>query len=272
MTEARGNAGGAEAAADGSGSAAVLLGQENLASATTRVTALEGDGLSGSASALSGSAAGVRGTDTSPMAGSYGVFGWSSRGTGVHGTSEHKSGVMGIAKSMGEAGVSGVDFATSNGNGVYGQSRFGVGVYGVSFNGDGVLGSSSTSGQSGVKGTDRARSGGHGVFGQSYTGTAVYAISDEGTGVHASSEHGTALQVTGRTSFSNSGVTTVPGGEKTVTVPVDGMTPASIVLATIQAPQAGIAIEGAQAGAGSFVITLSATAQADLPVGWFVIG
>lgn len=231
---------------------------------------VEGDGLWGSAS--SEGAAGVRGTDTSPMPGSYGVFGRSSRGTGVHGVSEHKTGVMGLAKSMGEAGVSGVDFATSNGTGVYGQSRFGTGVHGVSFEGDGVSGSASTSGHSGVKGMDRARSGGHGVFGQSYTGTAVYAISDQGTGVHASSEHGTALEVAGRASFSNSGVAAVPDGEKTVTVPVDGMTPASIVLATIQAPQAGIAIEGAQAGTGSFVITLSGPVTGDLPVGWFVIG
>jgi len=189
-------------------------------------TASEGDGLSGSAS--SPGAAGVRGTDTSPMAGSYGVFGRSSRGTGVHGVSEHKTGVMGLAKNPGEAGVGGLDFATSKGgSGVYGQSRLGNGVLGVSFN---------------------------------------------GTGVYAFTQHGTALQVTGRASFSNSGVATVPGGEKTVTVPVNGMTPASIVLATIQAPQAGIAVEGAQAGAGSFVITLSGQAKGDLPVGWFVIG
>jgi hypothetical protein len=270
MTEARGNAGGAaEVAPDGSG--ALLLGQENHAGASTRVTASEGDALAGFA--LSKGAAGVLGTDASGMVGSYGVLGRSAWGTGVTGTSEHKTGVIGIGKNPGEAGVSGLDFAAQKGgNGVYGQSRHGTGVHGVSFNGTGVTGSSSTSGHSGVQGIDGARSGGHGVFGDSHRGTGVYASSSEGTGMHASSENGTALKVTGRASFSNSGVAMVPGGEKTMTVPVDGMTPASIVLATIQAPQAGIAIEGAQAGTESFVLTLSGPATGDLPVGWFVIG
>ena len=59
-----------------------------------------------------------------------------------------------------------------------------------------------------MQGIDQARSGGHGVYGESHHGTAVYASSPEGTGVHASSEHGTALKVTGRASFSNSGVAT----------------------------------------------------------------
>jgi hypothetical protein len=269
MTEARGNAGGAaEVAPDGSG--ALLLGQENQAGASTRVTASEGDGLAGIAL---GQGAGVLGTDASGMMGSHGVLGRSAWGTGVTGTSEHKTGVIGIGKNPGEAGVKGCDFAAQKGgDGVYGQSRHGTGVHGVSFEGTGVTGSSWTSGHSGVQGIDQARSGGHGVFGESYRGTGVYASSSEGTGVHASSENGTALKVTGRASFSNSGVVAVPGGEKTVTIPVDGMTPASIVLATIQAPQAGIAIEGAQAGAGSFVLTLSGPAKGDLPVGWFVIG
>jgi hypothetical protein len=121
-------------------------------------------------------------------------------------------------------------------------------------------------------GIDGAKSSGHGVYGQSNHGTAVYATSTEGIGVHASSKGGTALEVSGKASFSNSGVAHVPGGQKTVKVTVDGMTAASIVLATIQAPQAGVSIEGAQAGAGSFVITLSGKASGDLPVGWFVIG
>ena len=228
-------------------------------------------GLSGSVSGKG--AAGVLGTDASPGAGSFGVYGRSARGTGVHGISDHKTGVMGQARSPGEAGVAGVDFAPQQGgSGVYGQSRLGTGVHGVSFGGTAVSGLASTSGHSGVSGVDQARSGGHGVYGESRHGTAVHATSFEGTGVHASSEHGTALRVTGRTAFSRSGVARVPAGQRTVTVEVDGLTPASIVLATIQAPQAGVAIEGAQPGPGSFVITLSGEAAGDLPVGWFVIG
>jgi hypothetical protein len=57
-----------------------------------------------------------------------------------------------------------------------------------------------------------------------------------------------------------------------VKVSVAGLTSANIVLATIQNPQAGVFIEGAQPSSGSFTITLSKKAPGAVHVGWFVIG
>jgi hypothetical protein len=89
--------------------------------------------------------------------------------------------------------------------------------------------------------------------------------------VLATSAKGIALQVSGRASFSTSGVATVRKGAKTVTVTVPGTTDSNIVLATIQKPHSGIAIEGAQPGPGKITITLTSTAPAAIAIGWLVI-
>lgn len=57
-----------------------------------------------------------------------------------------------------------------------------------------------------------------------------------------------------------------------ITVPTYRRQARSIVLATIQAPQDGIHIQGATPAAGSFTITLSGKATGDIAIGWFIIG
>ena len=241
----------------------VLLGKTSTASGTTRVVSRGGSGLAGRAATKGQS--GVTGYDT--FAGgsglSSGVTGHSENGYGVNGISVRHTGVVGTSFRVGQSGTAGIDFCTTKGaQGIYGQSNNGNGVFGISFKGNGVVGESNTPGHSGIVGLDRAPHSGNAVFAQSHDGTAVLATS----------ENGTALHVEGKAKFKNSGVATVPGGQKTVTVKVAGLTASGLVLATIQRPQAGVFIEAAQPGAGSFKITLSKNASSALPIAWFVIG
>ena len=173
------------------------------------------------------------------------MAGNSTNGIGVYGTTSGNAP---------QAGVYGDDGSPDGAYGVYGFSHVGVAVYG--------------------EGT----SGAYGVYGNSTISIGVLGNSESGTGVSATSSEGYALQVSGTAQFkgtvqfSSSGVATVAGGDKTVTVTLAGITTSSIVLATIQKPQAGTAIEAAKPTTGSFTITLTKTAIADIPVGWFVIG
>jgi trimeric autotransporter adhesin len=154
--------------------------------------------------------------------------------------------------------VIGIDDSPDGAYGVQGISRVGVGVYGVG-----------SSGAPGVMGESTIYIG---VVGTSPTGTGVAGSSPLGTGVSAASTKGIALSVQGIAAFSNSGVATVRKDSQTVTVKLAGVTTSSIVLATIQKPGSGIAVEGAAPASGSFRISLTAKAPADIPVGWFVIG
>ena len=170
----------------------------------------------------------------------------------IIGSSGSKDGIQGLTFTAGHSGVAGLDFCKTKGaHGLYGQSNLGFGVFGISFGGSGVVGQSNTSGQSAVAGFDRAPSG--------------------GTAVLAQSQHGTALRVEGTAKFGTSGVNSVPSGQRTLTVKASGITATSKVLATIQKPQSGVFIEGAEPGNGSFTITLSKNASSALPVAWFVL-
>jgi hypothetical protein len=259
----------AEAQPDGSGP--VSLGKANLADATTSVNAKSGTGLEGRT--RSSGQSGVSGFDDTTEPGAYGVYGRSKRGHGVLGISEQGSGIVGQASVSGQSGVAGIDLTPGpGGHGTYGQSNYGFGVFGFSYHGTGVVGQGHGTGQSGVAGIDiSSASDCRGVFGQSHHGTAVYATTTDGTAVLASSSGGIALDVRGPAKFSNSGITTVPAGDSSITVTAAGVTASSIVLATIQAPQSGIHIEGATPAAGSFTITLSGKAASDLAIGWLAI-
>ncbi len=170
------------------------------------------------------------------------------------------------------AGLNGVDASSSTGgHGVYGVSSHGTGILGIGDHGNGVVGQTNGPGKSGVAGIDASSTGGNGVFGQSDKGIAVWGSSQHGTGVHASSANGTALSVNGKAKFTNSGVIVVPSGQKSVTHSFSGVTTASIVLATIQTPQNGLFIEGAQAGSGSFTLTFSKKTSGQLRVGWMLL-
>jgi hypothetical protein len=184
------------------------------------------------------------------------------------------SGLKGQTYASGQSGVVGFDTSTEKGgHGVYGRSIHGFGILGISEHSTGIVGQNTTPGQSGVAGIDLAPGkGGSGLFGQSHGGDAILATSENGNALHCTSQHGTALLVEGKAKFSYSGVTSVPRGHKTVTVTHGGVTSSSIVIATIQKPQSGISIEGAEPGAGSFTITLTGSPSASVPVGWIILG
>lgn len=143
---------------------------------------------------------------------------------------------------------------------------------GFSTNGTGVLGLTQGTGQSAVLGNDQSSGGGIGVQGTTASGTGVAGVATSGTGVQATSSTGTALAVSGKVTFSSSGTATVAAGQKSVTVSQSGVTPSSLVLATLQRVQTSAAVAAAVPGTGSFTITLTGPAKTPLPVAWFVIG
>jgi hypothetical protein len=168
--------------------------------------------------------------------------------------SKTSNGLEGHTHTKGKSGVAGIDFSTVKGtNGVYGQTNHGNGVFGIGIGGgNGVGAHSNTSGFSAINAVDSAPSGGTAVFAQS--------------------AHGLAIHAEGKVKFpSSSGVATVDGGQRTATVQVGGMTASCKVFATIQRPQSGVHIEGAEPGDESFTLTLSTHPSEPLLVAWFVL-
>ena len=112
--------------------------------------------------------AGVYGITTSSS--SYGVWGDSSVGGGVKGSSSAQHGVYGISTSSNYAGIFGTS-ATNGGFGVKGVATGSAtnGVYGSSSNNSGVYGVSTAGNYAGVQGSSAA-SGGYGVKGDSTSG------------------------------------------------------------------------------------------------------
>ncbi|HTK56822.1 MAG TPA: hypothetical protein VL295_08355, partial [Gemmatimonadales bacterium] len=145
-----------------------------------------------------------------------------------------------------------------NAYGVWGsdQGTSGVGVYGTTTSGTGVLGQSSGSTGVGVEGTSAGN--GSAVYGQNTgaTGTGVFGDATTGTGVLAHSTSGTALAVNGPAHFSQSGIALVPSGAKSIKVTMAGVTPSSMILATIQ-QGGGFYVKYAVPAAGSFSIFIN---------------
>ena len=206
-------------------------------------------------------------------------------GPGVQGTGAGSgSGVVGSGAGGG-AGVTG--FGGGNGTGVIGNGDgFGSGVVGNAGGGDahGVEGFGSGTG-AGLVGTGGAKGPGMvgsgkgnsaGVVGiGAGSGAGVEGIGGaKGVGVLAeSSAGGTALQATGRTVFSRSGVLTVAAGSSKVTKTGVTLTSASLVLATLQQDVAGVWVRSAvpDATAKSFTVHLSKAVSATVKVAWFVV-
>lgn len=102
-----------------------------------------------------------------------GVRGHSKSSAGVQGESEEQDGVTGSTQAVGKSGVSGIH--GSNGNGVFGASAQGTGVWGQSTQGDGVRGTTGAAGKSGVAGTHSGN--GNGIYGASAQGDGVFGTS-----------------------------------------------------------------------------------------------
>ncbi len=108
---------------------------------------------------------------------------------------------------------------------------------------------------------------GQGVHGA----VGVLGKSDSGVGVHASSGSGMALQVTGKASFSRSGLATVRAGTKSVTVKLPGVLGTSLVLATLQQASGAIGVAAAVPASGSFTIHLTAAPKKNAKVAYLVL-
>jgi trimeric autotransporter adhesin len=125
--------------------------------------------------------------------------------------------------------------------------------------GSGVAGSAATGAAIGVSG-----SGAHGAMG-------VKGTSDTGVGVRASSTTGIALEVAGRVSLSRSGVVAVPAKGRTIKVDLDGVTPESMVFATLQQASGTVLVANVVPEASSFTINLSQAAPSAVRVAWMVL-
>jgi hypothetical protein len=213
--------------------------------------------------------AGVYGLTNSQGVSAVGVYGQvvptGQPGADSAGVRGDNTGIYGSA-----AGVLG--WNSGSGLGVRGYSEYGVGVSGYS--------NSTVSGSSGVAGTSNAANT-----------LGVYGASDNGIGVQASSSSGTALQVngrskftgqpifqngvavTGRATFSRSGVLTAQGGTSSMVKTGVSLTPSSYVLATMQTNTPGVSVHAAvpNTAASSITIYFDTTAPAGTKVAWFVV-
>ncbi len=214
-----------------------------------------------------GTGVGVLGTVTNAENSQPAVYGLTrGRGPGVQGESDGPG-----------PGVLGTDNGTGTGYAVFGElsnprnpraavygttAGTGAAVEGDSNGaGPGVFGFSEGTGP-GVRGASVGRN--PGVEGQSSgTGPGVLALNDGS---------GPALEVQGPATFSRSGVVTVAARKKSVTVSFPGVTPTSMVLATLQTVAKGVAVASAVPAVDSFILKLTRAPKTDVVVAWFVLG
>jgi hypothetical protein len=108
-------------------------------------------------------------------------------------------------------------------------------------------------------------------------GVALEALTYDGTAVRASvavPTLGYALETAGRVRFSSAGRTTVAAGQARLVLTGLALSPASIVLATLQTRRKGVYIEAVipNPAANTAVVHLNKATPVPLDVGWFVIG
>jgi hypothetical protein len=231
-----------------------ILGNNNSASSTTE--------LSGTASPIMElDGGGLNATGTTLLVngptGGAGLF--------VAGSSTNSTTGLAINGS-GTGSATGVFGGSGSGTGISGSSTSGTGVSGTSGTGVGMRGTSPSS--TGVAGTSTS---GAGVSGTSTSGSGVAGQSHSGTGVHASSTTGNALSVIGKAHFSRSGSSSVSAHQTTKTVTVSGISPASLVLVTLQSAISGVYVQSAVPASGHFTVHLSKTASQATKFAWFVL-
>jgi hypothetical protein len=214
-----------------------------------------------------GTGVGVLGTVTNPENSQPAVYGFTQGvGPGVQGESDGPG-----------PGLLGTDNGTGTGYGVLGEltnplntraaiygttAGTGAGVEGDSRGaGPGVFGFSEGTGP-GVRGASVGSK--PGVEGQgSGTGAGVLALNDGS---------GPALEVQGPATFSRSGLATIAAKKTSVSVSFPGVTPTSMVFATVQTMAKGVGVAAAVPDADSFTIRLTKAPKKDVVVAWFVLG
>jgi hypothetical protein len=266
---------------------AVLLGQDNTG-ATAR-TGLFTTGTESAVLANPVSHIGVQGTGSGSGSGVLGEGGSDGDGVTGFGGVGGGRGVVGNGAGIGAGVVGNADISSTAAHGVEG---FGVGA------GSGVVGNGGTNGGTGVIGSARGTDGtgvvgfgtgsGAGVtgFGGSGAGDGVIGGSAKGRGVHGrataaqgigvlaeNTGGGTALQASGRTVFSRSGILTVAAGQSKVTKTGVALTAGSLVLATLQQDVAGVWVRSAvpSVAGHSFTVHLSKAVPAKTKIAWFVV-
>jgi hypothetical protein len=184
-----------------------------------------------------------------------------------------KAGVIGIGEDIGVRGTSSdrvgvLGFAGSNSGPTNMPPN--VGVYGWSTTEGGGV-------SMGVLGRSTAPVG-YGVFGTSEAGSGVSGFTEDGIAVAAtvgSGGSGRALAVSGRVSFTSSGIATVnAGNDQKVVTPGVPLTPTSKVLATVMGNAGpGVVLKrvSVDAAADKFTIVLSGNAANNTAVAWFVL-
>jgi len=80
------------------------------------------------------------------------------------------------------------------------------------------------------------------------------------------------LAVSGKVTFSSSGTAIVAAGQSSVTVSQSGVSPSSLVRATLQQVQGSAAVAAAVPGTSSLAIFLTGKVKAPLQVACFFIG
>jgi hypothetical protein len=159
---------------------------------------------------------------------------------------------------------------------VFGFSQAYRGVHGVGATGVSADGSNVGLAASGLIGVSASGGGptGIAVSASATSSLPALAASNGGSGpaVRASNASGVALQVLGIAQFSRSGVATIGAGHNKVTVSLSNVTPASIVLATLQQVVSNVLLAGVVVGSGKFTIVLTKAPLTPVNVGWFVIG
>jgi hypothetical protein len=141
--------------------------------------------------------------------------------------------------------------------------------------GSGLSGATSDANGAGVLGICLGV-GGAGVLGESSgSNPGVLGVSTgSGPGVHAKNANpaaGIALAVTGRVTFSTSGIASIAKGAESVKVMLNGTTSASMVLATLQGLDRGNYLAGVVPATNSFTIYLNSPAGESVKVAWFRI-
>jgi hypothetical protein len=175
-----------------------------------------------------------------------------------------------ITRAEQAAGTPGVAAVAPGTGELWGTSRTGHGA-GVRGNGrSGVVGEGTHTGVSGA--------GFVGVLGA----TSIVRGDNAGVGVWAQAmlPGSTALRADGPsefngvTTFSRSGVVTVPRGSKSVTVTGVSLTAETAILATLQNRVNGLYLHAVETDAanGSLTIFLSAASDHDIRVGWLALG
>jgi hypothetical protein len=228
----------------------------------------ENDGTGQGILGVSNGGAGVEG-DAPDATGAVGVFGHADGAA---------TGVLGIATGLGFA-VSGTDGGAGRGIAVLANVANAENVSPALFastagKGNAVYASVTDASSKSAAVFGATAGNGSGLYGEaslSASGTGVTGTSKTGTGVHAESTSGKALSVSGKVSFSRSGLATVVAGHSSVTVKLAGVTTASLVLATLQNLEAGITVAAAVPASGSFEISLTGSPKSKVTVAWFVI-